>query len=167
MSVPTLTIVEPHAMAMSRSSLMPMDSMSNSGEVENTPERRLSNSPRSASKSRRTTAVSSVNVAIPISPRTLTPGNSAELNPAASPSNSSGAIPVFDPSADTLTSRSTSTTLPCLTASSLTARRSRRESMLCMSDTWGSTARTLLVCKWPIKCHSMSGGSAGALTASS
>ena len=80
---------------------------------------------------------------------------------------SSSEKPCLVSSAPRWSSRRMSMTRPFSTAQREMACRRWNESTDCTSFTYGSTSFSLLVCRWPIKCHSTSGGISGTFAASS
>ena len=68
-------------------------------------------------------------------------------------STASGAKPPLLASLATFTCKSASTTRPCAAARRSNSRASSRRSSEWMRSNSSSASLTLLVCRWPIRCH--------------
>ncbi|GFI14797.1 hypothetical protein IMSAGC008_02359 [Muribaculaceae bacterium] len=116
-----------------------------------------------ALKSAAMRSVSSVLVAIPISPHIWVARRLSKRLSRKYASISSGVNPNLVSSAATCTCISTRLVMPSRALSASMASSTRSESTLSISAIGpaSSSLRTLFVWRWPMKCHRMSAGSAG------
>ena len=98
-----------------------------------------------------TSSARSTSGGMAISPRTRT-WESVPIVSSASPT-ASGAKPPLLASLATFTCSSASTTRPCAAARRSSSCASSRRSRDWMRSNSGSASLTLLVCRWPIRCH--------------
>jgi len=108
-------------------------------------------SSRVRAKARRTTAVSSVNGAIVITPASSIPGSS-RIRPMPSIARSAGKPPLVSSPAE-FTSTKARTVAPAFTASAEMVSARRTESSECSRSKRGSAFATLLRCRCPIRCQ--------------